>query len=65
MQGPGHCAACHTPKTRLGGDQDHEKLAGFSTQGWFAPDITGSTMFGLGRWSEADVVAYLKTGHNR
>ena len=65
VQGPGHCAACHTPKTRLGGDQDREKLTGFSIQGWFAPDITGSTMFGLGRWSEADVVAYLKSGHNR
>lgn len=65
VQGPGHCPACHTPKTRLGGDREGHSLQGYSLQGWFAPDITGSTPLGLGRWSAADVVAYLKSGHNR
>lgn len=64
VRGPGHCAACHTPKTTLGGDRS-QQLQGYSLQGWFAPDIAGDTAFGLGEWSAEDVVAYLKSGHNR
>jgi mono/diheme cytochrome c family protein len=65
VQGPSHCTACHTPKTMLGGDKAGDALRGFSIQDWFAPDITGDNDQGLGQWSEADVTAYLKTGHNR
>ena len=65
VQGPGHCAACHTPKTWLGGDREGQALQGYSLQGWFAPNITNDTARGLGRWSSADLVEYLKTGHNR
>jgi mono/diheme cytochrome c family protein len=65
VRGPGHCGACHTPKTPLGGDRDHQHLQGYSTQGWFAPDITDSSTLGLGNWSAEDIVTYLKSGHNR
>jgi mono/diheme cytochrome c family protein len=65
VQGPGHCTACQTPKTLLGGDKTGDNLRGFNLQGWFAPDITGDTNQGLGQWSEADITGYLKTGHNR
>jgi mono/diheme cytochrome c family protein len=65
VQGAGHCGACHTPKSFLGGDKTSEGLRGSPLQGWFAPDITGDTGEGLGRWSEGDIVSYLKTGHNR
>jgi mono/diheme cytochrome c family protein len=65
VQGPGHCTACHTPKSFLGGDKTSDNLRGFNLQGWFAPDITGDTKQGLGQWSEADITGYLKTGHNR
>jgi mono/diheme cytochrome c family protein len=65
VQGPGHCPACHTPKTKLGGDEAKEPLQGYSLQGWFAPNLTGDTATGLGHWSSADVVDYLKSGHNR
>jgi mono/diheme cytochrome c family protein len=65
VQGPGHCGACHTPKSLLGGDKRAEYLQGAKLQGWFAPDITGSSGTGLGTWSLEDVTAYLKTGHNR
>jgi mono/diheme cytochrome c family protein len=65
VQGPGHCAACHTPKSFLGGDKPSEYLRGGRLQGWFAPDITNDAQVGLGRWSSDDLVAYLKTGHNR
>jgi mono/diheme cytochrome c family protein len=65
VQGPGHCGACHTPKTFLGGDKNSEFLYGSYLQGWFAPNITNDDQRGLGHWSQDDVVAYLKTGHNR
>lgn len=65
VRGPGHCAACHTPKTGLGGDRTQEPLQGYAIQGWFAPDIAGGEQLGLGRWSTEDVIAYLRTGHNR
>jgi mono/diheme cytochrome c family protein len=65
VQGPGHCAACHTPKSFLGGDKTSEGFRGSYLQGWFAPDITGDRKQGLGQWSEADIRSYLKTGHNQ
>jgi mono/diheme cytochrome c family protein len=65
VEGPGHCAACHTPKTLLGADKSDQKFRGYSIQGWFAPDITNDSLRGLGNWSAADVVDYLKKGHNR
>ncbi|HUN72537.1 MAG TPA: c-type cytochrome [Steroidobacteraceae bacterium] len=65
VAGPGHCGACHTPKTFLGGDQGSRALQGYSLQGWFAPDLTGDAARGLAAWSAEDIVQYLKTGHNR
>jgi mono/diheme cytochrome c family protein len=65
VQGPGHCTACHTPKSFLGGDKTADDLRGFNLQGWFAPDITGDGKQGLGQWSEADITGYLRTGHNK
>jgi len=65
VQGPGHCGACHTEKTILGGDKAGRYLQGAYLQGWSAPDITNDHRVGLGRWSQEDLVAYLKSGHNR
>jgi mono/diheme cytochrome c family protein len=65
VEGPGHCTACHTPKSFLGGDKSSEYLRGSYLQGWFAPNITNDDRVGLGQWSSDDIVAYLKTGHNR
>jgi len=65
VEGPGHCTACHTPKSFLGGDKNDKYLSGSYLQGWFAPDITNDERVGLGQWSSADIVAYLKAGHNR
>jgi mono/diheme cytochrome c family protein len=65
VTGPGHCGACHTPKTALGGDKTSEALQGSQVQGWFAPNITNDAALGLGKWSVADVVQLLKTGHNK
>jgi mono/diheme cytochrome c family protein len=65
VDGPAHCGACHTPKTLLGGDKTNRYLQGSDLQGWSAPDITNDKARGIGNWSAAEAVAYLKTGHNR
>jgi mono/diheme cytochrome c family protein len=65
VQGLGHCGACHTPKSSLGGDKTEHALRGSPVQGWFAPNITNDSHQGLGTWSIEDIVAYLATGHNR
>jgi mono/diheme cytochrome c family protein len=65
VQGPGHCAACHTPKGMLGGDKTSKELQGYTIQGWFAPNLTSGERAGLAAWSNQDIVDYLKKGHNR
>jgi mono/diheme cytochrome c family protein len=65
VQGPGHCGACHTPKSILGGDKTAKDLQGYSIQGWFAPNLTSGEHAGLADWSNQDIVDYLKMGHNR
>jgi mono/diheme cytochrome c family protein len=64
VEGLGHCGACHTPKSALGGDDRAHALQGYALQGWFAPNITNDDERGLGGWSVADIAAYLKNGHN-
>jgi len=64
VEGLGHCGACHTPKTALGGDKSDKRLQGYTLQGWVAPDIT-SGQGPLADWSADDLAQYLKTGHNR
>jgi mono/diheme cytochrome c family protein len=64
VEGLGHCGACHTPKTTIGGDEGARAFQGYALQGWFAPNITNDNERGLGGWSVADIAAYLKNGHN-
>ena len=65
VEGLMHCGMCHTPKNALGADKTDARLQGYPLQGWFAPDLTTDNRRGLGTWSIDDIVAYLKTGHNR
>jgi mono/diheme cytochrome c family protein len=65
VEGPGHCGACHTPKTALGGEKWQSALQGGALQGWFSPNLTPDRRTGLGEWSDSDIAAYLKVGHNR
>jgi len=65
VEGPGHCGACHTPKSFLGGDERSHELQGYSLQGWFAPDLTADPARGLAAWTAQDIAQYLRTGHNR
>ena len=63
VEGLGHCGACHTPKTALGGNEAGRALQGGPILGWNAPALDGDTRTGLGSWSADDIVTYLRSGH--
>lgn len=62
VEGPGHCALCHTPRNLIGGDKGGAHLEGGALQGWFAPNLTANARIGIGAWSEQEIVEYLRTG---
>jgi len=62
VNGPAHCGACHSPKNAFGADKG--PMTGTVLQGWYGPDLTSDRDAGLGRWTTADIAAYLKTGRN-
>src|SRR6202000_1372494 len=64
VHGPGHCAACHTPKNILFGDEADKSLTGAVEEDWFSANLTGNEHDGLGKWTEADITQYLATGRN-
>ncbi|MEK1894310.1 MAG: cytochrome c [Rhizobium sp.] len=64
VQGPAHCGACHTPKSFMGADKAGQDLQGASLQGWYAPNITGNPVVGIGGWDDEEIVTYLKSGVN-
>jgi mono/diheme cytochrome c family protein len=61
VEGPGHCAQCHSPRDLLGGIIAQRRLTGglLPDGKGKAPDITA---YGLRNWSEDDVVTALSTG---
>lgn len=65
VEGLGHCGTCHTPKNLIGGDKDSQFLQGAVIENWVAPDITVNQHTGIGKWTEEDLMQYLKTGANR
>jgi mono/diheme cytochrome c family protein len=65
VNGFGHCAACHTPKNLLFGDEKSKALTGGTQENWFSANLNGNIRGGLGKWSAADIVQYLKTGWNK
>jgi alcohol dehydrogenase (quinone), cytochrome c subunit len=69
VQGPGHCGSCHTPRGWAFNevaldDRSDRYLEGALLDGWYASNLRGDELLGLGRWSEADIVSLLKSGHN-
>ncbi|MDF7673721.1 cytochrome c [Acetobacteraceae bacterium ESL0709] len=62
-KGLAHCSTCHTPRTQILGENMNQYLAGTYVQNWHAPNITSDPISGLGRWSNDELAAYLKTGH--
>ncbi|MFJ3054441.1 c-type cytochrome [Herbaspirillum sp. NPDC087042] len=69
VEGAGHCGSCHTPRgvamNEKGLDGGHPLyLSGALLDGWYAPSLRGDRNIGIGRWSEAEIVQFLKTGRN-
>jgi mono/diheme cytochrome c family protein len=69
IQGLGHCGSCHTPRgiafqEKAQDESNGAWLTGGPLDGWFAANLTGEKNVGLGRWSDAELTAFLKTGAN-
>ncbi len=64
VQAVAHCAECHTPRNRLGGFRVGLYLAGdkAGVEGGLVPNITPDKATGIGRWSQGELIDYLKTG---
>jgi mono/diheme cytochrome c family protein len=70
VEGLGHCGACHTPRAitlqedSLTGAQASYLSGGSHIDGWMPVDLRADNVTGLGRWTQADIVSFLKTGSN-
>ena len=60
--GAAHCSACHTPRGFLMQEQAGQAMAGAQVGQWYAPNITSHATAGIGSWSAAELVEYLRTG---
>ena len=70
VQGLGHCGACHTPRglafNEKGYDEDDGQfLIGAPLDNWSASNLRQDVNTGLGRWTQAELTDFLKTGHNK
>lgn len=62
VNGPGHCAECHSPRNILGGIESGKRFAGGPNpegEGWI-PNITQAR---LKDWSEKDIAYLLESGN--
>jgi mono/diheme cytochrome c family protein len=63
VEGPGHCAECHSPRNLFGGIIRERRFAGGPDpegKGW-VPNITPH-VDGIANWSQKDIVYLLETG---
>lgn len=65
VNGPGHCAECHSPRNMFGGIIEGERFAGGPTpdgSGW-VPNITPvGLQHGDDKWTEKDIASFLGDG---
>jgi mono/diheme cytochrome c family protein len=63
VEGPGHCAECHSPRNALGGIIKDQRFAGgidAEGKGW-VPNITPHAD-GIASWKKADIADFLQSG---
>ncbi|HAU5563660.1 TPA: cytochrome c [Serratia fonticola] len=70
LEGPGHCGSCHTPRGLAFNEKaldasSPDYLAGALLDGWYAPSLRNDANTGMSRWSEQDVVTFMKQGRNQ
>ncbi|RVD79577.1 Cytochrome C oxidase [Pseudomonas koreensis] len=59
VDGPGHCAGCHSPLNLIGAEKSSEYLQGGSVDGWQAPALVGMGQRAA-PWSREQLVGYLR-----
>lgn len=59
VDGPGHCAGCHSPLNLIGAEKSGEYLAGGSVDGWEAPSLLGMARR-ANPWRQDQLVRYLR-----
>ena len=69
VTGPGHCGMCHTPRGFSMQEKAYDAAGGadFLSGGapidnWIAPSLRSDPVQGIGRWSEDDIVTFLRSG---
>jgi mono/diheme cytochrome c family protein len=64
VQGLGHCSACHTARTALGGIRNAMDLSGglIPMQNWYAPSLAASGEAGVADWRIEDIQELLVAG---
>lgn len=64
VQGLGHCAACHSPRTTWGGTDLSANLSGGTIPelNWYAPPLMSDDASGLADWPVNDIAELLETG---
>jgi mono/diheme cytochrome c family protein len=61
IDGPAHCAACHTPMNLLGAEKSADAFGGNVIEGWDAPAL--NTLLRAPKpWTHDQLAAYLRTG---
>jgi mono/diheme cytochrome c family protein len=61
VDGPAHCAACHTPMNMLGAEKRGKAFQGGFIDGWNAPPLT-KLLHAPKPWTQAQLAQYLRTG---
>jgi mono/diheme cytochrome c family protein len=70
VQGPGHCGSCHTPRAftlqeKALDDSAEPYLGGGQViDGWLAVNLRGNLADGLGGWSDAQIIATLRSARD-
>jgi mono/diheme cytochrome c family protein len=62
VEGLGHCGECHNNNNLFGSSKMAGRLEGGAIDDWYAPNITGDTLQGVGAWSQDQLATFLKTG---
>jgi mono/diheme cytochrome c family protein len=64
VEGPGHCAMCHSPMNLAFAPKKDREMAGSVVEGLRSYNISSALEWGVGSWSEAELANYLETGYS-
>jgi mono/diheme cytochrome c family protein len=62
VQGLEHCGECHNGNLLFGNSSISHRLQGGPIDKWYAPNISSDKLEGIGKYTDAQLFQYLKTG---